>query len=224
MEVASKGSVLLDAEGKNIIDYQFQQFEKYKIATLPDEALELIEERLVGMELKMEPGSVNDNKEVNEKIRKSQIAWLNDPFFLSLVELQFASANEHDPDWNFELSGVEEVQYSEYEESVNPNSENYEESLGGHYDWHSDHLMAPGDPRTCRKLSMTVMLDQQGEDFEGGNFQFACLRKGDIDYQTLRLNKGDILVFPSIMHHKVDHVLSGKRRTLVAWAWGPAFK
>jgi len=224
MEVASRGSVLYDAEGENIIDFQFQQFEKYKVATLPDDAIELIEERLKGINLVMQPGAVNGDKAVDEKIRKSKISWLSDPFFLSLVELQFASANESDPDWQFALSGVEEVQYSEYEEPENLTSDVYEETFGGHYDWHNDHLMAPGDPRTCRKLSMTVMLDQQGEDFEGGDFQFACLRKGEIDYQTVRLNKGDILVFPSMMNHKVDHVLSGKRRTLVAWAWGPAYK
>ena len=42
MEVASKGSVLYDAEGENIIDFQFQQFEKYKVATLPDDATSII--------------------------------------------------------------------------------------------------------------------------------------------------------------------------------------
>ena len=38
------------------------------------------------------------------------------------------------------------------------------------------------------------------------------------------LKKGDVLVFPSIMHHRVHPVLSGERRVLVAWAWGPLYK
>ena len=40
----------------------------------------------------------------------------------------------------------------------------------------------------------------------------------------LDLKKGDVLVFPSMMHHRVNPILSGERRVLVAWAWGPLYK
>ena len=33
-----------------------------------------------------------------------------------------------------------------------------------------------------------------------------------------------VIVFPSMMHHRVHPVLSGERRVLVAWAWGPLYK
>ena len=38
------------------------------------------------------------------------------------------------------------------------------------------------------------------------------------------LKKGDIVVFPSQMEHRVNPILSGERKVIVAWAWGPLYK
>ena len=34
----------------------------------------------------------------------------------------------------------------------------------------------------------------------------------------------DILVFPSMMEHRINPILSGERKVLVSWAWGTLFK
>ena len=45
-----------------------------------------------------------------------------------------------------------------------------------------------------------------------------------VELQDIFNALADVIVFPSIMHHRVNPILSGERKVLVAWAWGPLFK
>ena len=211
----SRGTSIVDPNG-SVIKYANDQFFKYKRATLPRGAVDGINEYLSQQDLKWEDARYGGNLEVDDNTRKSQIAWISDDGLKSYIYSQFDSANS-DPDWQFELDAMEDIQYTTYE--GHPDNQ-----FNGHYDWHYDYLMAPEEPRKCRKLSMTLMLSQHGDEYEGGSFEFQCLKNGSIEYQTIDLTIGDILVFPSMMHHRVNFVTKGMRKVLVAWAWGPLFK
>lgn len=216
MEInVSKGTTIADDIG-NIIEYKNDQFFKFKKATIPQEAVDGLKEFLDSQDLTWENARAGSDKETNVQIRNSQIAWVEDDGLKSYIFSQFQSANTDD-DWQFNIDAIEDIQYTKYFGSP-------EEQFNGHYNWHSDMLMSVSKPKRCRKLSMSLMLSQSGEDYDGGQFSFQCLKNGNIEYQTVPLNMGDILVFPSTMSHKVDFVTSGIRTVLVAWAWGPIFK
>ena len=72
-----------------------------------------------------------------------------------------------------------------------------------------------------RKLSMTTLLS---DGHEGGEFEFACYAKEKCSIAAPKFNKvGSIIVFPSIMEHRVAPVTKGVRYSLVTWFLGPPF-
>ena len=75
------------------------------------------------------------------------------------------------------------------------------------------------DDGLVRKLSMTCLLNDP-KDFEGGNFMF---RASNEEY-SVDLNKGDVIIFPSYLLHKVSQVTKGSRCSLVVWALGEPFR
>ena len=109
--------------------------------------------------------------------------------------------------------------------SPTPDDSNPLAAQSGHYEWHNDIVMSVDDnqviPNKTRKLSMTMVLN---DGYEGCDFECGSVKKGDLIGEKVPLKKGDVLVFPSMMHHRVHPVLSGERRVLVAWAWGPLYK
>jgi PKHD-type hydroxylase len=89
-----------------------------------------------------------------------------------------------------------------------------------HYDWHVDN----DDASICgdmeRKLSCSLLLSSLDE-YDGGEFE--------IDYRPnlntkIKPNKGDCIVFPAWVPHRVLPVTKGRRISLVAWMMGPMFK
>jgi len=88
---------------------------------------------------------------------------------------------------------------------------------GGHLDWHMDNG-AHGTNR--RKLAMTVQLSDYN-DYEGGDFQ---IWGGGKEFVTLPREKGDIVVFPTFLLHRVTPITKGIRKCLVFWTGGRPFK
>jgi PKHD-type hydroxylase len=102
--------------------------------------------------------------------------------------------------YGFEVHGfVEPFQYTVY-------------GPGEHFDWHSD--IGPG-LTSARKLSMTIQLSGN-EEFAGGELEIL----GGPSVNSM----GMATFFPSYMAHRVSPVKGGTRRSLVAWAYGPAFR
>ena len=72
-------------------------------------------------------------------------------------------------------------------------------------------------------IVLTTSLNAQisySDDFEGGIFE-------TIDCDTPRsydLRKGEMIMFPSFLMHRVTPVTRGTRRSLVVWVEGPNFK
>ncbi len=114
--------------------------------------------------------------------------------------------------WNFDLNGYESFQYSEYEASE-----------GGKYDFHADIDYSNREGATdlqTRKLSLSVILNEQGVDYEGGDFQILIGPKAITCDQT----KGTVLLFPSWVLHRVAPVTKGVRKSIVVWVTGPKFR
>ena len=215
------GTTLLSAEG-NVIDFRNNQFEKYKVGSIPLETCDGIVKFLDNLDLKWEEGKVRDT-EVDYRSRKSDIAWVDDEELKSFVWSQFVSANKSDPDWCFNIDAMDAIQYTVYKLSPTPDDSNPLAAQSGHYEWHNDVVMSADSnvPSMCRKLSMTIVLN---DGYEGCDFECGTVKGGNLVSEKIPLNKGDVLVFPSSMHHRVNPILSGERKVLVSWAWGPLFK
>lgn len=116
--------------------------------------------------------------------------------------------------YGFDLNGYEKFQYTVYEPD-------------GKYDWHMDTIfgntldndMFIGD---TRKLTITMLLNEPGKDFTGGEFQ---INDGNQNTPVEpEYFKGRILAFPSFFSHRVAPVLSGVRKSIVIWIEGPKFR
>ena len=145
--------------------------------------------------------------EVDLTYRSSNISWIpktNETQWLyRKVNNLIDTANKNA--WNFDLSNeYENIQVGEY----NANE-------GGHYQWHVDI----GDNSLNRKLSVSVQLTSDN-NYTGGNLQFLTNR----ELRNAPKNKGDVIIFPSYLLHRVNKVTSGTRRSLVMWRHGPQFK
>ena len=145
-------------------------------------------------------------------IRKCKIAWLTN---IDLRTEVFHSVNLYNKqNWNYDLDGTESFQYGIY-------------SDGGHYNWHIDTAPKIGkhnDKYLSRKLSMTIWLNDPDE-YEGGELDIEVHSPlKEIRYDTLKLSKGSIVIFPSNKWHRVRPVTSGERKSLVGWFSGPPFR
>jgi PKHD-type hydroxylase len=171
----------------------------------------LIQKELNSSNLEWEDGAVGE-KGYSKNTRKSKIAWISDVY---LREQLFHSVDLYNKqNWNYDLDGCDGIQYGTY-------------SDGGFYDWHVDEeaeIEPINGKYLVRKLSMTIWLNDPDE-YEGGEFDIEI--KGpreDIRYETLKLSKGSIIIFPSDKWHRVRPVTSGVRKSLVTWFRGPPFR
>jgi len=149
-------------------------------------------------------------QEQSEKIRKTKVAWIKEEELSKKYPLvDMITRGNKNADWNFQLTGFEPFQYSVYEK-------------GDHYNWHIDSHAKPYDNGLIRKLSFTLCLT---DDYTGGEFELCKpnpSRKKHL-YKKFELKKGDMILFPSFVWHKVNPVLSGVRKTLVGWVVGKPF-
>jgi PKHD-type hydroxylase len=139
-----------------------------------------------------------------DSYRVSKIVWIEPEeashWIYHRLGVLFVQANRH---YGLELTGlVDALQYTVY-------------GPGEHFDWHID--LGPGQT-SARKLSMTVQLSPPG-DYSGGELEFI-----NAPGPNVARDIGAATVFPSYLAHRVAPVQSGVRRSLVAWACGPAFR
>jgi len=97
---------------------------------------------------------------------------------------------------------IDMVQYTQYDGETKDQ-----------YTWHCDSLWY-GRP-SVQKLTLIVGLTEK-DSYEGGVLEF--INRKPLQY---KLTAGEVVVFPSIVHHRVTPVTKGKRNTLVAWYHGP---
>jgi len=141
--------------------------------------------------------------------RSSKVSWINDKKFQTPLS-QFVQSANTESNWNFSLKEFEELHYTLY-------------NVGDHYDWHHDCHNKPYENKTIRKLSFTLCLN---DEYEGGNFSIwdAHPKTEKSNIKKIKLKKGEMLVFPSHLWHKVDKVTKGTRKVLVGWVVGNQWK
>ena len=81
-------------------------------------------------------------------------------------------------------------------------------TYGFHVD---DPIMGPMHARYRSDISTTVFLN---DDYEGGELAI----KTAYGIQHVRLNAGDVIVYPSTSWHQVEEVTQGERLVAVIWA------
>lgn len=118
----------------------------------------------------------------------------------------------NDNNFGFDLIGYDYIQYAEYTENCH---QNYHMDMNFSLD--TTYLSD-----TLRKLSVVLLLSEPGVDFTGGEFLLNLSHEGRP--QTVHLRKGSVVMFPSYIIHKVSPVITGLRKTLVAWPIGPKFR
>jgi PKHD-type hydroxylase len=143
---------------------------------------------------------------VRKDIRISTVSWIkhnNDSkeLYDFLIDKITRINNDH---YGMKLDSVEDFQYTRY-------------SIGGHYTFHNDII--PKKENSMRKLSVVMALTS-ADTYQGGDF---LLSPTGGTPQSIRLDKGDILAFPSYVPHTVTPVTVGNRVTVVCWASGPKF-
>ena len=155
------------------------------------------------------------NIAVMQKVRQCKSCFLDynkelDNLFGTLVE----DFNRNYSGWNYDIHFLEAIQLSHYSE-------------GNFYDWHVDTLAKPiinNDVSYNRKVSATFFLNDP-EEYEGGEFDLEVRGpNAEERFDTIKLPKGSIVIFPSDRWHRVRPVTSGVRKSLVLWFQGPPFK
>ena len=149
---------------------------------------------------KWEPGVALRKKEE----RKGDVFWCNEQWIYDLIWPCMMDANREGR-WEYKIVGAQDIQLTRYREK-------------DFYSWHKDSMGSHGD--TCnqgyaRKLSMSMLLNS---NFKGGDLEIF-----GAEIHPKLLNPGDLVVFPSFMHHRVTPVTEGTRYALVVWFTGPPF-
>mgnify|MGYP001248020834 CR=1 FL=1 len=141
--------------------------------------------------------------EYNENYRKSLVAFVDhNPdtewlFAILTNVVHQLNANYY----RFNLSVLDTIQYAFYDADFD-----------GKYDWHHDYNEGP---TPARKLTVVVQLSDPS-DYEGGQLEI-------FPEVEVPKKRGMVCMFPSYLYHRVTPVLSGTRKVLVAWIWGPPF-
>jgi PKHD-type hydroxylase len=147
--------------------------------------------------------AVQGSDALPNKVRKSKVTWIPTNHWISgLLSHYIHDANHHL--YQYDITHWEsDIQYTVYD-------------FGDKYGWHvdtTDNIINP------RKLSISLCLSSIDE-YDGGEFQILTGRT----VNTIKMNLGDVLVFPSDCWHRVKKVKSGQRISLVGWYTGPRFK
>jgi PKHD-type hydroxylase len=147
-----------------------------------------------------------DNKDmfVDKTIRETDVVFLSPLSLIGCITQSYTRASNISAEWDFALDGFEEVQMGRYLE-------------GGHYDWHIDSFV-PNYAKQQRKLTAVAFLSDP-DSYKGGEFELKVA--SDL---PKKLPQGTLLIFPSVLEHRVTAVKSGERYTASCWAFGPAFK
>lgn len=142
---------------------------------------------------------------LNKETRASRIGWFPGSSWVTALLYQHV-LNANEQAWRFQVSGMENVQFTKY-------------GLNEHYDLHEDTFSLRDG---MRKLSLVAQLSDP-KDYKGGEFQFMD-NNGNMFAPEAFLKRGAVIVFPSFLQHKVTPVTSGQRYSAVAWATGNQFR
>jgi len=139
------------------------------------------------------------------KYRDSKLRWMpleeDTQFIFDKIRTCCLEANKEL--FKLDLAGfTEDLQFTEYE------------GAGKHYDWHPDI----GGGKNKRKLSVVIQLSDP-DDYTGGDL---ILNTGH--EIVMERGRGNIIIFPSFLLHKVSKMKSGNRYSIVSWVSGTPWR
>jgi len=183
----------------NIDDVPYYYFTNF----FNEEEMEWIE--LLENDLEFNSATITSEGIIDEVSRICDTGWI---YYSSeyhwIYEKIWDSVNKTNG-WNLDILGFSDnIQYTIYDASKHENPP--------HYTWHSDI----GEGLNHRKISLSILLTG---GFEGGEFELA--NSGFIEHVK---NKGDAIMFPSHLKHRVLPVTKGIRKSLVVWVSGPKLR
>lgn len=183
------------------------QWQMWQRGVSPDTCDKIIQECEKLQPMEGEIGGVGTGGALVSDVRRSQVRWAGHIKWIHDLVWSYASHANRQA-FGFDLSLLEDIQYTEYDGSQQ-----------GYYNWHEDTFW--GGP-TCfdRKLSVVIQLSNP-EEYEGGKFLLENIENPAEDELKQR---GSVLVFPSPLRHMVEPVTKGHRKSLVAWVEGPKFR
>lgn len=167
-----------------------------------------------GLKLKHQSAGIghDDNSRLSLNYRSTKIGWfdrIKDRDIVDLITIYATEANREF--FGFDIShGIFEMQFTMY----NANEK-------AKYDWHSD-TMFKINRRSDRKLSFVLQLSDPLE-YDGGSFEFNNVDNAVFNQKDF-LPKGSVIVFPSVLEHRVTEVTRGTRYSLVSWIEGPKWR
>ena len=170
--------------------------------------------KYVSQNVKLSPASVGNYEEVvNVNIRNCLSGNIPRQHWINGV-LDYYVREVNDDVFNYDLTGwLDDLQFLFYE------------GKGTGYKWHSDIGTINDDEEEgttdIRKLSLVLCLSRK-EDYEGGELQL--ILDGRREMESLKLDMGDCVIFPSTTLHRVRPLKSGERTTIVGWYGGPDFR
>ena len=174
----------------------------------PEELAE-IEKLVASIDFVRAQTQAEDNGLTETEYRKSNVKWLPlTPEYKWIYDKIGDMAYEANQNlYHFDLHSMpEQIQYTEY----------YDHEKG-HYDWHMDNGYGN---LSQRKISVTVQLSD-GNDYEGGDLQ---LWPGGTYPLVAPRGKGNVVIFPSFMMHRVTPVTRGTRKSFVLWLGGGHYR
>ena len=140
-----------------------------------------------------------------DQIRTSTNSWLfTDTWIAGILHNIMVRCNEY---YCYDLVHFDDqIQVTKYDELQQ-------------YGWHIDQAEMKSTDHLPRKLSITLLLN---DDFEGGELEIY----NPVDQKTMPvpMKAGSYCVFPSWVAHRVKPVTKGTRYSLVAWMNGPQFR
>ena len=157
-------------------------------------------------------GTTDKDTKLDQRYRKSNISWI--PFAKAVPIYQVIRQWMEITNNNY--FGFDNVQLSE-----NGQFGNY--GKGGFYNWHMDSNVDMAYMPTVRKISMSLLLNDQKE-FEGGDLEIFCGETLDSKKNKFTLKRGYAVFFASFLLHRVVPITKGTRQSLVMWFGGPSLR
>jgi PKHD-type hydroxylase len=163
----------------------------------------------------------NEKESIGQNYRNSNVFFVKDSNIIKTYEDRIVNTVEevNKNIFNFELSNYMAPQYTVYKEEM-------------YFDWHPDGPFGVLDSRglnciprdlSWRKLSAVLCLTPQ-DKYTGGDFQIILPNHPNNCINTIRMDAGSMILFPSFLSHRVLPVETGTRKTLVYWFCGPRWK
>ena len=190
-------SILTPQECDDIVEY-FKDKNKHPATT-------------VDYVFKDKKGGTKENNFNNEKVRKGHVKFSRDIYDIPSGE-KLAMAMEH---VSAETGIIIDQDLLDFQLGIYDNN-------GDHFDWHKDHMVGASTfNKKVRKLSGSLQLSDS-DDYTGCNLEVRTDNTG----RTLGCSraKGDFIVFPAWMNHRVTKLESGHRDALILWYRGPEFR